>query len=60
MKKKKKDPNQFMTEYQIECWVERQVDSLDKKYMAGLLTTEEYQAKMKKISDTADKKKKIL
>lgn len=46
------DPN---TEEQIENWVEMQMDRLDMKYSIGRLSTEEYEAEVKKISKQAEK-----
>jgi hypothetical protein len=43
-----------MTEDQIERAVERKVDSLDARFMAGTMTQSEYDAAMKAISAWAD------
>jgi hypothetical protein len=43
-----------MSEDQIERIVERMFDSLDKKFLKGLLTTEEYRLECKKICDWAN------
>lgn len=47
-----------MTEDQIERMVERMYDSLDKKYMKGELTEEEYRVECQKINDWAENQTK--
>lgn len=47
-----------MTEEQIELRVERMFDQLNKKFMSGRLTEEEYRVECKKISDWADQQYK--
>lgn len=41
-------------EYQVECKVERMTDRVDRLYMRGELTTEQYQSEMKAINDWAN------
>ena len=41
-------------ELQIEIKVEKWTDRVDARYMDGKLTTDEYRAEMKSISDWAD------
>lgn len=43
-----------MSEYQIECKVERMVDALDRAYMAGELSDEEYRSRMESIDAWAE------
>jgi hypothetical protein len=42
-----------MSESQIEVWVERQVDRLDRKYINSELTTEDYHDQLNKIYERA-------
>lgn len=42
-----------MTEEQIERRVERQIDALDTRYMAGELTEAQYDAEMRRIDAEA-------
>ena len=44
-----------MSEEEIERWVEMQMDRLDMKYTIGRISTEEYEAEVKKISKQAEK-----
>ena len=37
-------------EHDIECWVERQVDILDRKYEFNKISTEDYHKKMDEIN----------
>lgn len=43
-------------EQAIEVWVERQFDSLDRKYMAGKMTNREYDEASSRINAAADLK----
>ena len=43
-----------MTEAQIENWVENQIDKLDKVFMKGTITDEEYSDTIKKIDKIAN------
>ena len=43
-----------MSEHEVEIWVERQVDHLDRKYMKGQLSTDEYHSKMLEINNRAN------
>lgn len=42
-------------ENQVECRVEKMVDRLDRDYMNGLYTEDEYHAKIKEIDAWAEK-----
>ena len=48
--------NQADLEDQIERWVERQQDRLDKRFLKGDLTQEEYDIQCKLISNEADQR----
>ena len=39
------------TEHEAEIWAERAMDKLDKRYMAGELTQEEYDEEMASIDE---------
>lgn len=43
-----------MTEAQIENWVENQIDKLDKVFMKGTITDEEYSDTIKEIDKIAN------
>lgn len=43
------------TEHNIECWVERCIDSIDLQYMTSQLTEEEYRAKIDEIYAQAER-----
>lgn len=38
-----------MNELMFELWVESQIDRIDSRYMADLITTEEYESMMKEV-----------
>lgn len=42
-----------MTEHEIECVVERKMDRLDRKYMQGELSEEEYRRAVKDLDEWA-------
>jgi len=46
--------NRDWVEHNVERWVERQIDTLDAKYMLEQLTTEEYEKTMQEIKLQAD------
>lgn len=46
--------NRDWVEHNVERWVERQIDTLDAKYMLEQLTTEEYEKAMQEIKLQAD------
>lgn len=43
------------TEHNIECWVERCIDTIDMQYMTSQLTEEEYRAKIDEIYAQAER-----
>lgn len=45
----------LMTEEQIERMVQRRTDAIDRRFMAGKLTQEEYDAEMAALSVEADR-----
>jgi len=48
-----------MTEYQIECRVERLTDKLDRQYMAGKITGEQYEQETRGIANWANHEYKM-
>jgi hypothetical protein len=38
-----------MNELMFELWIESQIDRIDSRYMADLITTEEYENLMKEV-----------
>lgn len=38
-----------MNELMFELWVESQIDRIDSRYMADLITTDEYESMMKEL-----------
>lgn len=43
----------MMTEDQIERVVERRIDAIDKRYLAGELTEEDYREKIREVDEWA-------
>jgi hypothetical protein len=42
--------NDTMTEQSFEIYIENEIDRIDRKYMDGKLTEEEYRKKMRELS----------
>jgi hypothetical protein len=47
-----------MTEDQIELWIERAVDGLDRVYLSTAMTRDEYEARLREIDNCRETMRK--